>query len=297
VKNEAQQEEVNSEQAPDQKALQAQKNDDTQKALQTEKKDPPPKKELPFRVASKGKRVFALVLDFVFILLVMNTIEQFSRSEHWDLISTAYTTADLVQFYGSIVAYLIFRDIIFGGRSLGKFLLGMKTHSIVDLSQPASAKAIVQRNLTLFIFPVDLFFLLKDPYARRLGDQWCGTVVLDNPNALRWIMRLLVANTVLFGFFMMAILLQKQTIQKTSIYQTALAASKAHPPLQEAFQAGNELEQPEMSLDLRENSDPSMVRFTFNTTPKQQITVFLQLNPIEPKTWKVLEIKSEAMHD
>ena len=37
------------------------------------------------RVSSKGKRLLALLLDFILALLLVNTMEQFFRTEHWDL--------------------------------------------------------------------------------------------------------------------------------------------------------------------------------------------------------------------
>ena len=37
------------------------------------------------RISSKGKRLLALLLDFILALLLVNTLEQFFRAEHWDL--------------------------------------------------------------------------------------------------------------------------------------------------------------------------------------------------------------------
>ena len=38
------------------------------------------------QVSSKGKRLFALLLDFIFALLFANTLVQVFREEHWDLV-------------------------------------------------------------------------------------------------------------------------------------------------------------------------------------------------------------------
>ena len=38
------------------------------------------------KVSSTGKRLFALLLDSIFALLLANTLVQIFRKEHWDLV-------------------------------------------------------------------------------------------------------------------------------------------------------------------------------------------------------------------
>ena len=38
------------------------------------------------QVSSAGKRLFALLIDFIFALLLANTLVQILRREHWDLV-------------------------------------------------------------------------------------------------------------------------------------------------------------------------------------------------------------------
>ena len=75
------------------------------------------------QVSSKGKRLFALLLDFVFALLLANTLVQVFREEHWDLVTQTSGIYGLLPYYGGIALVLLFKDI--SGRSLGKILLGM----------------------------------------------------------------------------------------------------------------------------------------------------------------------------
>ena len=44
------------------------------------------------KVSSTGKRLFALLLDFIFALLLANTFIQVFREEHWDIVTQ---TSDL----------------------------------------------------------------------------------------------------------------------------------------------------------------------------------------------------------
>ena len=54
------------------------------------------------RVSSKGKRLFAMIIDFVLALLIVNTTLVIFRKEHWDLSIKPQDSSYLLLFYGSI---------------------------------------------------------------------------------------------------------------------------------------------------------------------------------------------------
>ena len=83
------------------------------------------------QVSSKGKRMFALLIDFIFALLLANTFVHVFREEHGDLVTQRSGFYGLLPFYGGIALVLLFKDIF--GRSLGKILLGMTIRKIDDL--------------------------------------------------------------------------------------------------------------------------------------------------------------------
>jgi len=83
------------------------------------------------QVSSKGKRMFALLIDFIFALLLANTFVHVFREEHWDLVTQTSGIYGLLPFYGGIALVLLFKDIF--GRSLGKILLGMTIRKIDDM--------------------------------------------------------------------------------------------------------------------------------------------------------------------
>ena len=165
----------------------------------TETENPQTPKDMRPRVSSTGKRLFALLLDFIFALLLANTLVQIFRKEHWDLVMQSRDLADLLPFYGSIVFVLIVKDVF--GRSIGKLLLGMTIRKVDDFSQRPPLIILLKRNLLLLLFPVEGVVLVRDAYARRLADKWWGTVVLDDQKAMRPILRILLGNIILFGFF------------------------------------------------------------------------------------------------
>ena len=77
------------------------------------------------RAASKGKRLLALLLDFILALLLMNTLDQFFRSEDWEL---------KMQTPG-VEKMLIFFSVAFGFESslILQMYMVMKTTSLARL--------------------------------------------------------------------------------------------------------------------------------------------------------------------
>ena len=83
----------------------------------------------------------------------------------------------------------------------------------------------------LLLFPLEGIVIMRDGYARRLADKWWGTVVLDDKKTMRVILRILLGNIILFGFFTLAILSQRSGIEKTAAYQVAEQAIRSHEAL------------------------------------------------------------------
>ncbi|MGK5092338.1 RDD family protein [Deltaproteobacteria bacterium TL4] len=245
------------------------------------------------RIASKGKRLFGLIFDFVFCLLCVNSFKELTKKEHWDLERTTESWEGLLIFYGSLVLLLIVKDI-FNGCSLGKYLTGIIIRPLNNIKEPPSVKTVILRNLTLLIIPVEGLLLLVDKYARRLGDRWLGTVVIENPKALRLMLRLLLANMVFFVFFFGAMFFQSHLIQRTAAYQTAIHAINNHEPLLRLLGHIDEIEAPEMHLDLSNRNTPSLLQVKL--THKEQaltVQVFLQLQQYPERHWQVKEIHYE----
>ena len=196
----------------------------------------------------------------------------------------------LLPFYGGIVLVLFFKDIF--GRSLGKILLGMTIKKIDDMEQQPPLAVLIKRNLMLLLSPVEGVVILRDSYARRLADKWWGTVVIDDLNALRGTLRILLGNIILFGFFLIAIISQRSGIEKTAIFQTAEQAIRSHEKLKPILEQYPEIKDPEMHMDLRKNtSNPSMVRARIGNeeSGKREIVSLIFRN--NPPGWEVLDMK------
>ena len=248
------------------------------------------------QVSSTGKRLFALLLDFIFALLLANTLVQVMRKEHWDLVMQSNELLDLLPFYGSIALVLIFKDIF--GRSPGKILLGMRISKADNLSESPTMLVLLKRNMLLLFFPIEGVVLLRDSYARRLADKWWGTIVLDDKKALRVILRILLGNIILFGFFSVAILFQRSSIEKTSAYQTAELAIRSHPSLQSLLESAPEIEEPEMHLDLRDNTEnPSLVRARVGDEETGKMVTVSLIFRKNPRGWDVLDVEIKPVSE
>ena len=246
------------------------------------------------QVSSKGKRLFALLIDFIFALLLANTFINVFREEHWDIVSQTSGFYGLLPFYGGIVLVLFFKDIF--GRSLGKILLGMTIKKIDDMEQQPTLAVLIKRNLMLLLFPVEGVVILRDSYARRLADKWWGTVVIDDRNALRGTLRILLGNIILFGFFSIAIISQRSGIEKTAIFQTAEQAIRSHEKLKPILEQYPAIEDPEMHLDLRKNtSNPSMVRARIGNEESGKRVIVSLIFRDNPPGWEVLEVVMEPL--
>ena len=246
------------------------------------------------QVSSKGKRLFALLIDFIFALLLANTFINVFREEHWDIVSQTSGFYGLLPFYGGIVLVLFFKD--FFGRSLGKILLGMTIKKIDDMEQEPTIAVLIKRNLMLLLSPVEGVVILRDSYARRLADKWWGTVVIDDRNALRGTLRILLGNIILFGFFSIAIISQRSGIEKTAIFQTAEQAIRSHEKLKPILEQYPAIEDPEMHLDLRKNtSNPSMVRARIGNEESGKRVIVSLIFRNNPPGWEVLEMVLEPL--
>ncbi len=246
------------------------------------------------KVSSKGKRLFSLLLDFIIALLFVNTISEITKKEHWDLVTQSRDFQELIPFYSSVLLMLIFKDIL--GNSPGKFLLGMKISAINDLSESPSIFVLLSRNIFLLILPLEGIILLRDDYARRFADKWHGTVVIDKKYPLRPILRIFLGNIIIFGFFSIAILFQRYSIEKSAAYQKAEEAIRNHDELITILEEYPILEEPEMHLDLRDNQiENSIVRVRVGDEGLGKVVIVSLKLQSNSKNWSVMNIKVEEI--
>jgi hypothetical protein len=75
------------------------------------------------------------------------------------------------------------RDLV-GGRSLGKWLFGLRVVEAADIGATPGAGALILRNLTIWASPVGLFVARRSEDRMRFGDRLAGTMVVENPQSV-----------------------------------------------------------------------------------------------------------------
>ena len=81
-----------------------------------------------------------------------------------------------ILFFCFFILLIYFNKDIFNGRSIAKRIFKFQ---IIDLKTGKAASSIkcLQRNTTLFIWPIEIIFILINP-ERRLGDLIAGTQLI-----------------------------------------------------------------------------------------------------------------------
>lgn len=106
----------------------------------------------------------------------------------------------MIPIVGGLIGflYMLLRDGLMDGQSIGKKLLGLKTMTGFG---PATYSDSVRRNiifaipnlvmvipfigwgigviLEIIIWVIEIYRVVTDPYGRRYGDEWAGTQVVS----------------------------------------------------------------------------------------------------------------------
>ena len=92
----------------------------------------------------------------------------------------AFTSPIALTGFALGLGYALFKDCIFGGRSLGKLIFGLVVVNS-ESGKAAPIGSLILRNVTYFIFFIELICALAN-YGLRLGDQLAKTRVILKEN-------------------------------------------------------------------------------------------------------------------
>ena len=169
--------------------------------------------EKRFTICSPLRRIFSFFIDIFFLVLFFRfVLFTLFTQPHWDI---EFDIGKNILFSSLVVLFLFLGKDAFGGRSLGKIFFAIVIRNVTsDFSKP-SQRHLFLRNISLLLFPLELFFLLQDKYSRRLGDRWAGTFVLldkektSKKDPVRWLtLRVLLSifliTLLISGYFVVA---------------------------------------------------------------------------------------------
>lgn len=116
---------------------------------------------------SKGKRFLGYFIDGIIAAVPYYIIAYFAmKSQNMGLIMVGYLI---------MLIYLLFRDALFGGQSIGKKVAGYKVVKEDGSSLAGDFMTSLLRNVSLLIPFADPILILMG--KQRLGDGWAKTKV------------------------------------------------------------------------------------------------------------------------
>jgi len=129
----------------------------------------------------KFKRILAWVTDWILsgipALIYAWLFWEYSQTHGLHAVGTIL----FVLFVLSYPTVFVLRDVIFGGRSIAKRILGLYVTDVQTNASPSKSKLIL-RNIFFFIYPIEALMLLATNCT--LGDMASGTTIVDK-NAMQ----------------------------------------------------------------------------------------------------------------
>lgn len=129
-----------------------------------------------------GRRIVAFLIDHLVLMLVGGTLGVFL------MIKFDNTTTKLeLAIYAALAVSLItlpyfFKDII-KGKSIGKRIMGLQVRLGSDRTKVPSVWRLVFRNITTFMWPIEVIVLTFNKEGKKIGDMLCNTEVVIEDQA------------------------------------------------------------------------------------------------------------------
>ena len=247
----------------------------------------PPSSPQP-SLAGHHLRLFALLIDYLMVVIVLNLMNQLLLGEHWDLRPLEDRGGGWTYWIVTGAALFLTKDVWFQ-RSPGKWFTGIAIGQAENPLLPPSRTMLALRNVPLLLLPVEAVLVFVDPYSRRLGDRWMGTVVIEPLRPAHMGRRMLVFTSLLMGVLLLAFLVAPWNMRRTSAYQEAVLQVMADPQVHRRVGDGIEVtESGGFDLRLEEGAERAELNFAaIGTRGQAEGTVSLVL--LVPERRWVLE--------
>ena len=129
----------------------------------------------------KFKRILAWIIDWILSGIPGATYAWL----FWEYSQThGLHAVGVILFLLFLLSYptiFVLRDVIFGGRSIAKRILGLYVTDVQTNASPSKSKLIL-RNIFFFFYPIEALMLLATNLT--LGDMASGTTIVDK-NAMQ----------------------------------------------------------------------------------------------------------------
>jgi len=208
-------------------------------------------------------RLFALLIDYLLIVVLLNLGQQALLGADWDLRPPPDGLwADVWPRLLAAGTMFLIRDALLGA-SPGKWLMGITVgRADAPMASPARG-ALLLRNLTLPLLPLEALWVFVDPFGRRLGDKLAGTVVVSVPRAAAIGRRMLAFTAFLLAALLAGLLAAPWNMRRSAAYREAERVIAQDPKVARAAGLGASLAEPPQ-FDLELASDPARARIRFS---------------------------------
>jgi len=184
---------------------------------------------MPRMLAPHHMRLFALIVDYLLVVIALKLGHQALLGPGWDLEPHLASEGTPGWAWVALLLLLgVFKDAV-RGRSPGKWLTGLAVMRAADPSQGPLFLGRILRNVPLILLPVEALLVLTDRHGRRMGDRLAGTVVVVPPHVSPPARRLLVLAIGFLASLLMAFGITAWNLRQSDAYRTAVRIASGHP--------------------------------------------------------------------
>jgi len=250
----------------------------------------PPRSVAPTALAPHHLRMFALIVDYLLAVGLLNMGHKLLLGSHWDLRPPPLGALHPYWLLAS-ASLLLLRDAV-AGQSPGKWFMGIVVAKADDPAAVPPLSALLLRNLALVLLPVEAVWVFVDPYYRRLGDHLAGTVVVAQGRPAPVARRLLGMSIVFLATTLAILLLEYWNVRRTAAYPFALHA--AHQDVEVSTTFGGLPEMTAPGLHRSRDGDRMIVRLEAKgKAGKGHVDVYLHLAG-PPPHWELQRIEPKV---
>ncbi len=253
--------------------------------------EPAPAPAVPRALAPHHLRLFALLVDYLLAVVLVNLLSKALLGARWDLRPEAVAASPWLAL--SVGALLVLGRDLPGGQSPGKWLTGLAVARADDPGSVPGPGPLVLRNVLLALLPVEAVLVFADAYYRRLGDRLAGTVVVAAGRPAPLSRRLLGLAIVFLGTSLGILLVEFWNVRRSAAYHAALAHARDHARVAGAYGAGVSFGG---APGLRFAPGGRRVVVTLDAEGEAgegEVEVVLELQA-QPRRWRLVEVRVRA---
>ena len=169
--------------------------------------------------ASRKRRIVALLMDHGLITFFLVLLSLLLLGDSLFNEKESSINAGIVLVIVLLGCMLYFAKDCYKGRSIGKWIMGIKVSDEENADQVPSFGRLFLRNLFLIVWPIEFLVLATSKQKKRLGDRVAKTVVLKYPSEGSKMLRIVVLISLMVLFVVFVFITIASTMKKSEAYK------------------------------------------------------------------------------